>query len=810
MPLNVVVVGVALLSLTAWLGEVPAVAEESAPAAAYIISEADSRVDVVTFDPPHGVGAITLGVAARHITTSPDGRFVAAAGRDSISILDTTTMAAPTVIPSVGSGEVLAFVPGEKNLLWAGRSRRARSRGESPAPPDAPTKSTFAVATFGGPSDWQVQTTIDAAGQVGAIAFTPDGKTGFIADRSGLKIVDVATGTVRATARVKRGVHRLLVSPDGQRIYALNQLVETVYVVAAATGKILADFEFRERPQEFALSPDGTRLVVAMHNYWQTEQPGVAIIDCEALKLLEVLDVGEQPSSVAINDAGDRFLIGDLNSKRVTVVDLKTRRIAESIELPGQGFRIYRWPGREAYLVLCPLIEEAIILADHPPRVMGRAPMARGGLYAAFGEMGDAGGEVFQVAPAPPSRRQAAVSAPRPPEPAGDPNPPPVAIAPEEIPGYDKAARGPRWTNLPESVEVVDKPTPEMLRRVAAKRVRFDHTNAKLRDIIGDLATQTGYKFRTPNPYFWGKFESPLSMRANALPLWAVLEEFEARTLIGVQRAGPGFLQLDGPTRPRSPDVRPPLVSGPFRLTLRGGARQTGLDLIDQKPHRSYEASVWFEAEPGLHVVGTARVPTIVEAIDENDQAFVSPARGEFSQFRRSLTFDLRLLRPQEAPGQSIARLAGVGHLLVAVETQRLQLEDLLEHRESTDHNIGGLPFRVQAVEREGLADPTSQRHAVRIKVLRDGLSETEWHRRCQLLRVSRLRLLNAAGNDIQAYYTIEAQGDTFTMVLGASIDAGHDPFTRGDPATLLVEVPTKIVEVDVPFVFKNIPLTKR
>ena len=324
--------------------------------------------------------------------------------------------------------------------------------------------------------------------------------------------------------------------------------------------------------------------------------------------------------------------------------------------------------------------------------------------------------------------------------------------------------------------------------------------------MAAEVGRQAGYKLIPQNPAFWSGFREPVSVRASAVPIWAVLEDLTARSLVEVRSDRPGIFELTGPARV-DPAARPPLVSGAFRLHVRGPARRTSVEPIDGKPHARYELSVWLEPEPGLHVAGTARDVTLVDAVDEHGQAFVGRPRADVMQLGSTLTLDLHLFRPTGAAGATVRTLAGVGHLLAAVDVDRVRVEDLPAHRQATEHDVGGIRVRIHGVEREGLADPQTQRHAVRVTVKRDGRDEREWWRLRQLLAVSRLRLLNGAGNELRPEPNVEQTPDTFTRVLRVRVDPGNDAWSSGDPAALVVEVPTKVVEVDVPFVFNDVPL---
>ena len=113
--------------------------------------------------------------------------------------------------------------------------------------------------------------------------------------------------------------HRLIIAPDGQRLYTENEEDATVSVIDLPRRKLLGKITTPRPLAGIAISPDG-RTVVAVDD----AQPTLFLIDTEAGKVREEVVLKDVPKAAQIaRYAPDNSLLGvtSLNSDTVSLID---------------------------------------------------------------------------------------------------------------------------------------------------------------------------------------------------------------------------------------------------------------------------------------------------------------------------------------------------------------------------------------------------------------------------------------------------------------------------------------------------------
>ncbi len=113
--------------------------------------------------------------------------------------------------------------------------------------------------------------------------------------------------------------HRLIVAPDGQRLYTENEEDATVSVIDVPKRKLLGKIATPRPLAGIAISPDG-RTVVAVDD----AQPTLFLIDTEAGKVREEIVLKDVPKAAQIaRYAPDNSLLGvtSLNSDTISLID---------------------------------------------------------------------------------------------------------------------------------------------------------------------------------------------------------------------------------------------------------------------------------------------------------------------------------------------------------------------------------------------------------------------------------------------------------------------------------------------------------
>jgi YVTN family beta-propeller protein len=133
-----------------------------------------------------------------------------------------------------------------------------------------------------------------------------------VIDRETHKVIDaIESGSTNG--------HRLIIAPDGQRLYTENEEDATVSVIDLPKRQLLGKIETPRPLAGIAISPDG-RTVVAVDD----AQPTLFLIDTQAGRVREEVVLKDVPKPAQIaRYAPDNSLIGvtSLNSDTVSLID---------------------------------------------------------------------------------------------------------------------------------------------------------------------------------------------------------------------------------------------------------------------------------------------------------------------------------------------------------------------------------------------------------------------------------------------------------------------------------------------------------
>ncbi len=129
------------------------------------------------------------------------------------------------------------------------------------------------------------------------------------------------------------GPQNAIASADGSRIYALSPLSNSVIVFDTRSNRITANIRTDITdppglwPTRAVLSPDGSRLYTA--NFLNKT---VSVIDTAADRAIATVTLASWAHDVAVTADG-RFIVVDIQSDRVPVIDAKTLTVARTVVL---------------------------------------------------------------------------------------------------------------------------------------------------------------------------------------------------------------------------------------------------------------------------------------------------------------------------------------------------------------------------------------------------------------------------------------------------------------------------------------------
>jgi len=130
--------------------------------------------------------------------------------------------------------------------------------------------------------------------------------------------------------RAKVAVSSIAVSPDGEAVYAVNDLDGYLYILDGRNGETVSRVNLGDHPYAAKLSRDGKRLYVTLLG--AAEVVAVDLSDRAQPKVVEHLAVEPHPNDLVIT-ADDRLFVSCGNTNHVVAIDLKTKDKMEAINV---------------------------------------------------------------------------------------------------------------------------------------------------------------------------------------------------------------------------------------------------------------------------------------------------------------------------------------------------------------------------------------------------------------------------------------------------------------------------------------------
>jgi|HubBroStandDraft_1064217.scaffolds.fasta_scaffold14647_3 DNA-binding beta-propeller fold protein YncE len=191
-----------------------------------------------------------------------------------------------------------------------------------------------------------VLATITLPSQAGKIAFTPDGKTAYVIDRTvpyGLTPVTTATGKAGPRIAVGDDPQNLVISPDGGTVYVSSAVSQAVIPVTTRTNKPGKPIALASQPDALALSANGATLYVS--EFASPSVDGVVqVISTASRKIVATIPAGLEPSNLAITPNGKTLYASNYYSGTVTPISTGTNKAGKPITVcETAGFMCQPW-----------------------------------------------------------------------------------------------------------------------------------------------------------------------------------------------------------------------------------------------------------------------------------------------------------------------------------------------------------------------------------------------------------------------------------------------------------------------------------
>jgi|GEM_PF-857341 len=233
------------------------------------------------------------------------------------------------------------------------------------------TSSTENVLSVIDTSDGTLLVTIPAGRSPRGVAFSPDGKWMYIAQRldDTILVISASDFSVKKTLSACDSPGDIAISPDGRLLYAACR--DGIEVIGTADDAVSDLIVSVREPSGLALSPDGLRLFVT-----SAAEGTLTVIDVRDRNVYAVIDFGNafRPSGVRVAPGDDFLYVTGFSSTKTLVLDTQDLAVKASVDLglepsgiafTPDGARAYIQHAREGLL-------SEIQTADH--RVIGRKP----------------------------------------------------------------------------------------------------------------------------------------------------------------------------------------------------------------------------------------------------------------------------------------------------------------------------------------------------------------------------------------------------------------------------------------------------
>ena len=205
----------------------------------------------------------------------------------------------------------------------------------------------------------------DRKGQISytGLVFSPDGKRIYLSNVDGsVKVFSVDGREVRpegtwklpGKASKKRSAEipaGLAVSRDGKRLYVCGSLSNNLLELDTATGKVLRSIPVGMIPYEVALrghtayvsnragrrpekgdavETSGQGVDVRVEGPLALPRGTIGVVDLEKGEMVRQIDVGKQPSALAISPNGKFLVVANVDSDTLSIIDLKTLKVVNT------------------------------------------------------------------------------------------------------------------------------------------------------------------------------------------------------------------------------------------------------------------------------------------------------------------------------------------------------------------------------------------------------------------------------------------------------------------------------------------------
>ena len=169
------------------------------------------------------------------------------------------------------------------------------------------------------------------------LAFTKDDKSLYVSGGHDNRILkyDVVNDKLKLTDTISLGkpwpnrIGPAGIALDARRnvMYVVTREDKKLYLIDLSTKEVIGKYGMEGEAYDCKISVDGKELYVSG---WGTNQ--ILVFNIEAKRWTHFIGVGDNPNEMLISPRGDRLFVCNANDNSVSVIDLTTKRVVETLD----------------------------------------------------------------------------------------------------------------------------------------------------------------------------------------------------------------------------------------------------------------------------------------------------------------------------------------------------------------------------------------------------------------------------------------------------------------------------------------------
>jgi hypothetical protein len=326
-------------------------------------------------------------------------------------------------------------------------------------------------------------------------------------------------------------------------------------------------------------------------------------------------------------------------------------------------------------------------------------------------------------------------------------------------------------------------------------------------EVFADLYKQAGLPLEAMPANLWedGEMQKPVSLNVEKVPFWEAMRQASEKTGVCVQPAfdpaKPYVLARDAGGWSK----KPAFVSGPFLVVANGISGNRNLDYGTPQAAASLGVSMTVYVEPKLRLGSIQMALKVSEAVDEEGRSLLLPAAAGAPRFLAGFTWHGHQWSPSASlqwpanGARKIARLKGTLGATVITKSEVWEIADPLSGAESSK-TIGKATYTFHGMKQDERRTATVEIYTATLSFKREPGNGQDNGGLDGGAALQGAQLVDAAGKTLKSN-GIQIVGKEVTLSFVAP------PQALGDPAKLIVDIPTETRAVEIPVEFKDLPL---